>query len=145
MKKAVSLILALVLCLTLSACGQSTGKGTKNKVYLDGREVSITSNDICNFSSKYMGQKIRVTGVVERVEGPYYYIGSKPYFDYYDITLSGGWEIRVHDEDPIISIINIGSTLTAEGYIMEAWASVLICGKSDRGWDSAFTEVSLAK
>lgn len=147
MKKAMSILLALVLVLSLCACG---GNGDKNesaspKVLLNGQEVSITARDICNFSSRYMGQKICVTGKVERVSGPYYYIDSKPYFDYYDIELADGWKIRVSDEDDIIHIINIGSIITAEGYIMDAWVDVLICGKSGGSWDAAYTKAELAK
>ncbi len=144
MKRALSLLLAIIMSISLSACGEKTNEGAEPKVYLDGKEVSITSQDIMNFPSRYTSQKIRVTGIVEEVEGPYYYMGSKPYFDYYDITLSGGWQLRVSDENPIMGIINLGSVLTGEGYIMDTWMNVLICGKSDRGWDSAYTEVSLS-
>ena len=112
---------------------------------IDGKEVSITAKDICDFSSKYMGKKITVTSTVKRVEGPYYYIDSKPYFDYYDIDLEGGWTIRVSDEDDIINQIDLGSTITASGYIMDAWVSVLICGKSGSNWDAAATDVRMGK
>lgn len=147
MKKAISILLALVLVLSLCACGgnDSKNQSANPKVMIDGKEVSITASDIRNFSSRYIGSKITVTAKVERVEGPYYYVDSKPYFDYYDIDLAGGWTIRVSDEDDIISQVNIGDTITASGYIMDAWVSVLICGKSGGNWDAAATDVRMGK
>lgn len=145
MKKAISVFLALVLVLSLCACGgNGNSQSAGPKVIIDGKEVSITASDIRNFSSRYIGSKITVTAKVERVEGPYYYVDSKPYFDYYDIKLAEGWTIRVSDEDDIISQVNIGDTITATGYIMDAWVSVLICGKSGGSWDAAYTKAELA-
>lgn len=146
MKKVISLFLLMVMVLNLCACSgnENVNQSASPKVMIDGTEVSLTAKDICNFSSRYMGQKICVTGKVERVSGPYYYIDSKPYFDYYDIELADGWTIRVSDEDPIINIINIGSMITAEGYIMDAWVDVLICGKTSKGWEATATDVHLA-
>ena len=156
MKKLISMIMVFVLCVSMCACGapssgnesQNSDAQSQNKkamVILDNGTEFVTANDICSFSSKYMGKSISVTAKVTRIDGPYYYIDSKPYFDYYDIALEGGWEVRVHDEDPIMSTIKIGDTITAKGLVMDAWVTVLICGyESGRGWNSAATEVNKA-
>lgn len=147
MKKVISILLVLALAFGLCACGGNNDKNSSAgpKVIIDGKEVSITAKDVCDFSSKYMGKKITVTSTVKRVEGPYYYIDSKPYFDYYDIELEGGWTIRVSDEDDIINQIDLGSTITASGYIMDAWVDVLICGKTSGKWDAAATDARMGK
>ena len=126
------LALAMVLVMTfgVTACGDSASTAK-----VAGEEV--TASDICNNRPRYMGKSISVGGEIERIDGPYYYNDTKPYFMYYVFELKGGWTIWVDEDDPLVGVLSVGDHLSAEGYIMDAWTYVTVCGKKDGGWNPA--------
>jgi len=120
MKKALSLILELVLCMSLCACGGSeTVNNTTDTVNTvqdaapvvepkatiktrDGNTETLTSSELCaiyfenqaKYSSKYQTADATVTGTVESVSEHLEYFGNTRKM-VYDIKLKEGWEIIV--------------------------------------------------
>jgi len=122
-----AVVLVTVMALGMSACGDS---GSTAKVA--GEEV--TTSDICNNRPRYMGKAISVGGEINRIDGPKYYNKEKPYFMYYEFDLKGGWTVWVADDDPLVGLLSVGDHLSAEGYIMDAWTFVTVCGKDGVSW-----------
>jgi len=122
-----AVVLVTVMALGMSACGDS---GSTAKVA--GEEVTVS--DICDNRPRYMGKPISVGGKIERIDGPYYYNDTKPYFEYYVFDLKGGWTIWVDDDDPLVGVLSVGDQISAEGYIKDAWTGVTVCGRDGTGW-----------
>lgn len=136
--KALAITMMLVMVLCLSSCG-----ATKATVQTTNGVEQVTVGDICDFASRYENCPITVTAKVESVAGEYINQDAKPWFYYYKVELAGGWEVWVNAKDPIINTINVGDTVTAKGYVKDAWVYVTICGKENRQWNSAGTTITI--
>lgn len=89
MKKAMSIILALVLCLSLCACGSNDGKSNTNnnlemskedmlataEVVTPSQITQDTKSNIAKAKQLYCGKILEVTGVVAAVKEDYVEIG----------------------------------------------------------------------
>lgn len=98
MKKALSLLLALVLCLGLCACATQSSSPAAI-VDNDGNSVSMTAKELCDiysenkakFDKYYYGAAINFTGTVEKIETDFRQNGSDIRVD--RIIFQEGWEV----------------------------------------------------
>lgn len=108
MKKALSLILALMLCLSICACKNSGSPATITD--LTEKEVQLTAKELCslceensvNFFELYGGASIKAVGTVSEVNRSY----EEPEY-WAHIVMEEGWElvVMVKDHDEVANIV----------------------------------------
>lgn len=103
MRKYISILLVLVLCLSLYACGENDSPATITD--LNGKEVQLTAKELCELSQEnsvkffelYGGASITAVGTVKEVNREY----EEPDYTAH-IVMDEGWELVVmvkdHDE-----------------------------------------------
>lgn len=105
MKKTLSLILALVVVLSLCACGgRSSSAGTVNDQ--SGNTVQMTAKEICSvfsensakFYKQYQCSQITATGTVEKIDSYLKTFGSIRGMVYV-ISMQEGWKLIVLEAD----------------------------------------------
>lgn len=126
MKKAISLMLACVLCLSLCSCGKS--EAVKNvEALIDAiGEVTVDSGDaIATAESAYNAlteeEKAKVSGL-EKL--------SSAKVDYVEIRIASLGEIAIESEETILSIEGMFSALSAEEQAAVENADVLIAART---------------
>ena len=117
MKKAISLILALMMCLSLCACG-----GEKASVHIGDESFTqnefqeIVNNNNFKFRNSYVGKSATVTGKITKIDGAYINSNLGHKFNAV-ITIDGKWCFEVSKSNPILENANVGDVVTATGTI----------------------------
>jgi len=107
MKKAISLILALVMCLSLCACGGPS----REEMLATAQEVSV--NDLSNAfydnkaraEANYIGKPLKITGKVHSIEADHFIFRST----------GGQYGVNVYLSKEELMGINKGDTITVIG------------------------------
>jgi hypothetical protein len=123
MKKMLSIILAIVLCWTLNACGSgSSNSNTANSNVIINGEVytldefeDIAENNSFKFS-KYVGKYAAVTGKITEIETGWISSNLNHSFDV-SITIEDKWCFEVSRNNPMLDRIDIGDVVTVTGVI----------------------------
>lgn len=127
MKKALSLLLALVLCLGLCACATQNSSPAAI-IDNDGNSVSMTAKELCDiysenkakFDKYYYGATINFTGTVESVRTDFLMNGSDIRVD--RITFKEGWEVyllHAWNDDILVEL--------SEGTVVEVSSKIFSC------------------
>ena len=128
MKKILSLIIALVLCMSLCACGSNQEEAEETKATIvddNGNTYSLSSSELkeiensneAQFDSIYCGADISFVGTVKKVETYFRRSGSSTVFD--SISFEEGWKVYLlHDynKDFIVNL-SVGDKVKVESQI----------------------------
>ena len=146
MKKTISLIQVLVLCLSLCACG---GSATCTVTFSDGSTKTLSSSELINICSNdavswksYVGATISGTGKITKIEegatGFYNITNSvvrdhvEYKYQYYQVTINNSIIVLTRAE--VFSGMSVGDTVSFEGEINSGSSAVAI--RVDYGNDS---------
>ena len=111
MKKALPLLLALVLCLSLCACGRSSVKQKASTApYLDLTTYFLTENENeAKAEAEYDGNIYRYTGIVVEIDSDYCAVG------YYNMSGEPVYQMYVHLAKEDLVMLSTGETYTFAG------------------------------
>ncbi len=111
MKKAIAVLLAVILCLSLCACGQTQGT-TATVTLSDGTAKTVTAEDVRSNSFKYEEAPITITGKVEKI--------AQDAFGWTYVIIEGDWKVIVEEDALVDSGAEVGSVIRIEGNVYEA-------------------------
>ncbi len=114
MKKAIAILLTLVLCIGLCACNEEQRPADGNVIVTasDGSTTAVTAEDVGDDPAKYEGAEITIKGAVEKLaqdDGGWTFV-----------IIEGGWKVIV-DQDVILDNgIEVGSVIRIDGNVYDA-------------------------
>lgn len=133
MKKVISMIMVIVLCVSMCACGSGELKDTavQSSVFVNGETYTlqefkdIAENNSLKFS-KYIGKGATVTGKITEIETDWISSNLNHSFDV-TITIESKWCFEVSSNNPMLDNINLGDIVTITGVISTDLYGVVYC------------------
>lgn len=117
MKKAIAIILALVMCLSLCACGaEKASVHIGDETFTINEFQEIVTNNNFKFRDSYVGKSATVTGKITKIDGTYTSSNLNHTFDSL-VTIDGRWCFEVSKSNPILKNVDVGDLVTATGTI----------------------------
>ena len=129
MKKVISIVLILALCLSLCACGNRSGSVTvKGETYSIKEFYKLTLENSYK-TAQYYGSMATVQGKVTAIKGPTYITNINKYIGT-SIVIGNNWSFEVGDDSSILDEIDIGDTVRATGRISHILSAHIYCCES---------------
>lgn len=123
----VLVVLALVVCGGLLLFGEKEGTvRVRNKETMKYEELTLSemrkieyTNSI-KYGKCYSGTEATLNGKVTRIEGPYYFNTSKPYYFAFRISIEGDlWQFYVQDGHEVLNELEVGDRVEVKGILSE--------------------------
>ena len=124
MKKAISIMLVLVMALSLCACGKivTSNAPSKSHVVVNGETFSISDfeklvkDNNYKFENTYLGKTATVTGKVTKIDGAMRHGNLNVYLDAV-IVVEDTWYFEVNSDNSILNTLNVNDVVTVTGTI----------------------------
>lgn len=118
MKKALSLLLALVLCLSLCACGNSsspaiiTNNNGETEELTAKHLIELFESNEAKFDQQYESCPITIESTIKKIEGDSFYLNGVNYASFI-LHLDGGWDVEILQSvyDEKYSNLEVGDTV----------------------------------